>query len=194
MILGKNWNRLVKIMTSQIRRKSWFTRMYGTQVVQIGAMHLGQENMKMVLEWVQFWKQMVITIGSIFTCLPYMEWMPRLDPHLCGGPLSIIYYPCSILFITSWDLKWLRHCAVKNSPKQIGLGLNDGSGLSSGAKHLQLLHNALGAGAALAPGQLCKKRQLLIGITLSVKLMLKHSHQPCEVNVHLFLWQVTKQA
>ena len=45
---------------------------------------------------------------------------------------------------------------VKNSPKQIGLGFNDGSGLSSGATHLQLYHNALGACAALAPGQLAR--------------------------------------
>ena len=65
--------------------------------------------MKVVLELVQFWKQMIITIGSIFTRLPYMEWMPRLGPHLCGGPLSIIYYyphniTCNSLGVSTWAL------------------------------------------------------------------------------------------
>lgn len=46
------------------------------------------KNMKVVLELVQFWKQMVITTRSIFTCLPYMD--AKTGPHLCGGPLSFI--------------------------------------------------------------------------------------------------------
>lgn len=44
--------------------------------------------MKVVLELVQFWKQMVITTRSIFTRLPYMD--AKTGPHLCGGPLSFI--------------------------------------------------------------------------------------------------------
>lgn len=74
--------------------------MYGMQVVQIDAMHLGQKNMKVVLELVQFWKQMVITTRSIFTRLPYMD--AKTGPHLCGGPLSfiIIHVPSFL-----WPLK-----------------------------------------------------------------------------------------
>ena len=45
---------------------------------------------------------------------------------------------------------------VKNLPKQIGKGLNHGSGLSPEAAHLQLYLNALEACAALAPGQLAR--------------------------------------
>lgn len=56
------------------------------------------KNMKVVLELVQFWKQMVITTRSIFTRLPYgcQDWSTFV-----WWTTVIYYHPCSILFMTT---------------------------------------------------------------------------------------------